>query len=335
MTNSQQIRAASLENYVEIARDLGLSSEDMLARAGLTLVEINDPDRLIPVESVRKLLQDSFVESNGQAVGLLLAKGRRFAHFGDLGLLSARSANVRAVLKTFEHFGHLHNQSLVYALRESEGMATVQLDLLLNNGHSISQSIELAIGVLFRVMALHLGDDWRPRQVCFTHVSPGNLQTHRAFFGITPRFSAEFNGLVCNAADLDRPVPYANPVVAAYIRQKLISQSASNRSLTDEVRQLCLILLPQGRCSIEQVARQIGVSRRTLHRGLQAECVTFSSLLLSIKSELALRYVRDSDMPLTEIAQLLGFSFLSAFSRWFRGRFQLSPDSFRAQRRSA
>jgi AraC-like DNA-binding protein len=97
------------------------------------------------------------------------------------------------------------------------------------------------------------------------------------------------------------------------------------------IRELIELLLPTGHCSIVQVARSLGVDRRTLHRRLADSGETFSSLLNEVRTELAERLVPNSRRSLTEIAEELGFSEPSALSRWFRGQFGCSPKEWRNQ----
>lgn len=97
------------------------------------------------------------------------------------------------------------------------------------------------------------------------------------------------------------------------------------------VRELIEVLLPTGHCSIVQVARSLGVDRRTVQRRLAGSGQTFSSLLNAVRAELAERLVPNPRRSLTEIAEALGFSEPSAFSRWFRGQFGCSPTEWRSQ----
>ncbi|MEU6769845.1 helix-turn-helix domain-containing protein [Streptomyces sp. NPDC046759] len=82
------------------------------------------------------------------------------------------------------------------------------------------------------------------------------------------------------------------------------------------MRELIEALLPTGRRSIEQIARSLGVDRRTVHRHLARSRETFSSLLHSTRAVLAEQFVAHPSRSLTEVSTLLGFSPLSAFSRW-------------------
>jgi len=71
------------------------------------------------------------------------------------------------------------------------------------------------------------------------------------------------------------------------------------------------------------------MSRRTLHRQLARDGESFSSNLSAVRNDLARRYVEDKELALSEVAHLLGFSELSALSRWFRAEFHCSPTSWR------
>ena len=97
--------------------------------------------------------------------------------------------------------------------------------------------------------------------------------------------------------------------------------SRADMTLADKVRWLVREMRPLGRCSIEKVAKHLGVDRRTVHRHLAQNGETFSSLVDDVRGELAEGYLRGSNRRLTDVADLLGFSALSAFSRWHKRHF--------------
>ena len=95
--------------------------------------------------------------------------------------------------------------------------------------------------------------------------------------------------------------------------------------MADTVRRLAAGLLPSGRCSLEHVAALLGLQGRTLQRQLAEEGVQFTELLHELRLELATRYLAEGRRPLTQVAQLLGFASISAFSRWYSNRTGTSP----------
>jgi len=79
-------------------------------------------------------------------------------------------------------------------------------------------------------------------------------------------------------------------------------------------------LLPTGDCSAEAVAQRFSIDRRSILRRLKSEGATYSDLLKQVRSELLEHYIENTDLSLTEIARLLGFTSLSALSRWKRSQ---------------
>ena len=207
----------------------------------------------------------------------------------------------------------------------------IREDLVVGRAAAVRQSTELALGVLFRLLTVFLGPNWRPRRVCFTHSAPKDRAVHWRIFGRRVEFDRDFDGIVCDARDLDVPNPGADPVMARYARQVLEASVGETRGSTaSDVRHLVFALLPAGHCGIDLVAHHLGVTRRTVHRQLALEGETFSAIVDGARRELAARYVDDGSRPLSEVSALLGFSAPSAFSRWYRQSFGVSA----AQRRS-
>jgi AraC-like DNA-binding protein len=174
--------------------------------------------------------------------------------------------------------------------------------------------------------------------VCFAHAAPKDVSTHLRVFGPCVEFNHDFNGIVCAKADLDARNAHADPAMARYAQQLLdaaLGPAGQAPTLLEDVRRAILLLLPSGRCSIEQVADSLGVVCRTVQRRLAEQGYTFSGLVNELRVELATRHVDDSDRPLTEVAALLGFSAPSGFSRWYHGQFGCSPTQARARRAAA
>ena len=99
-----------------------------------------------------------------------------------------------------------------------------------------------------------------------------------------------------------------------------------------QVRDSIVRLLHARECTVEQVALQFGVNRRTVHRYLAREGHTFSGILESVRRDLAPGYVGDRRRSLAEVSELLGFATPSSFSRWYRRNFGTNPATDRRPR---
>ena len=100
--------------------------------------------------------------------------------------------------------------------------------------------------------------------------------------------------------------------------------SRPDMTLADKVRWLVREMLPLAECSVEKVAQHLGVHRRTVHRHLARTGKTFSSLVGEERAELTGTHLKGNEGRPADVAVLLGFSGLSAFSRWHRRYFGIT-----------
>lgn len=123
--------------------------------------------------------------------------------------------------------------------------------------------------------------------------------------------------------DLHEPFISANDAMWSYFEPELtkrLSELDVDDSVSARVRSALAGLLPGGLFSIEDVAAELGLSKRTLQRKLADENTTFQKQLNSTRETLALHYVNNTEMTANDIAYLLGYaelnSFLRAFTVW-------------------
>lgn len=330
------IRSASLNGYVDLVRTLGADPRALLRKAGLSARLLQDPETPLPSDAVREALNLAADATGVEDFALRLAARRSLSNLGPISLVLREVATPREALDALCRYRKLLHASLLTRVEDDGDNTIVREDLLPSAGLPMRQSMELAVGVMFRTLKELTHPGWRPRKVCFTHAPPADAAAHRAFFGCNVLFDQPFNGIVCAAADLRRPRGEQEPGIARFARDYLESalQRRGNRA-GETCRELILALLPVGRCTADAVARRLRIDRRTLHRHLEAEGLTFSSVLDEVRRELALHHLRGSNLAAAEIAQLLGFSAPSGFSHWFRAHFGCSVVQWRKQHAQA
>ncbi|MFF4352870.1 AraC family transcriptional regulator ligand-binding domain-containing protein [Streptomyces sp. NPDC001530] len=327
------VRTAALSGYVELSRFLGIDPQALMKRVGLDTADLAVQDRWISGAATAQLLELSATASRHEDFGLLLAERRRFSNLGPISLVVREEPDVRSALEMLLRHEHMYNEALHTRLSQGNGLATLKVDLRLGEAMQARQATELAVGAYHRVLRGFLDPRWQPLSVWFTHAAPADSGTHRRLFGPGVEFDREFDGIVFYAGDLDAPNAMADPQLRTYARQYFEAIAVPrDTSEADRVRELIEALLPTGRCSVDQVARSLGVDRRTVHRHLASSGETFSSLLNTTRARLAEQFVANPRRSLTEISDLLGFSSLSAFSRWFREQFGCSAREWRNRR---
>jgi len=121
-----------------------------------------------------------------------------------------------------------------------------------------------------------------------------------------------------------------DPMIRTYTRRFLRSLPPPHtRDVVDRVRELVQLLLPLLRCTMRRVARALGVTKRTLHSLLAARQESFAAIVDDARAGLAERYVATDRYTISDVSDRLGFAAYSAFSRWFRWRFGISPTAWR------
>ena len=327
----RMIRSASLTGYDEVARAAGLEPAAMLRKFRIPPRCLWDPEVRVPVDSVRRLLEESAKRSGTENLGLMMAETRKLSDMGPLGLLIREQPTLRQALEACAHYANRLNEALFLHIEEAGSLVVVREELLFEGFGPARQSTELAIGVIFRVLRHFLGDVWRPRRVCFAHSQPRDRTAHNQLFGVRVEFGRDFNGIVCSRTDLAGSNAQADKGIARLAKQLLDSDAqAQQADISAHVRQAIVRMLSSGTCSIETVAQQMGIDRRTVHRRLLKEGQTFSQLQNSVKRELAARYLEDPRRRMAGVAELLGFSSLSGFSRWHREQFGATASAMRA-----
>src|SRR4051794_8043554 len=324
------VRCATLDGYVGLARSCGLDPARLMARVGLDIADLAVPDKWIPAADVGRLLENSAAASGLEDFGLRLAGLRRLATLGPLSVVLRQEPDLRSAMQLLTRYEHSYNEALRIRLDERGDLATVRLWFEFGEPTPTRQSLELATAALMGIVQELFGRRWEPLAVCFGHRAPASLATHHAVFGPRLQFGHEFTGLVLYTSELDAPNTALDPLLQPYAQlflQTLGDPKAP--TVTGQVRELVELLLPLGRCSTAHVARSLGVTERTLHRYLSAEGGTFSSIVHETREALAERYLANDRYSLTDVSSLLGFSAPSAFSRWFRTRFGVSPTQWR------
>jgi AraC-like DNA-binding protein len=323
------VRAATLTNFEAVASACGLDARALVAEVGLPGRSLADPDLMLPGAAVGALLELAAERAAEPAFGLRMAASRRLSNLGPLGLLLRDQPTLRQALEALVARIYLHNEAMSVSVVQDGHYVAIREEIVFEGGQSVRQAVELAVGTTFRLLGIFLGETWRPRMVTFRHPAPPSTVWHRHVFGDMVVFGQDFNEIVCNAADLEAANPGADPVMARYSQRLLERDPGVNPSMTDRVRRLIVLLLPRGHCRVETVGQHLGVDRRTVANHLSAESTTFSALVDEMRQDLLSRYLEDGSRSLSEVAMLLGFSELSAFSRWHRRRFGVAAREVR------
>jgi AraC-like DNA-binding protein len=150
-------------------------------------------------------------------------------------------------------------------------------------------------------------------------MEPEPAQAYRDFFG-APIEYAEVPSITFLAADAERPFLTANERMWDYFEPEFRRQLAdldAGAATAELVRAALVRLLPTGTATMRAVAADLALSTRTLQRKLEAETTSFQAVLQGTRAGLARHYLAQ-ELPVAEIAYLLGYDDTNSFYRAFR-----------------
>ncbi len=162
---------------------------------------------------------------------------------------------------------------------------------------------------------------------------PSSLAPYDAFLGVRIRRTEEAS-VTFRAADAIRPFLTSNETLWALfepeLRQRLADLAAAVTT-AKRVHAALLEGLPSGQVSMEAVATKLAMSKRTLQRRIEGEGTSFQAILRGVREALARHYLAKTQLPLSEIAFLLGFDEANSFHRAFRTWTGTTPDTLRRE----
>jgi AraC-like DNA-binding protein len=331
---AELVRVAALSGFFPVMQSFNFDPDPLLAEVGLSRRLLGNAEQMIPAKAAIRLLERGAKVTGYATFGLLMAESRRIADLGATSLLIAHQPTLRAALKALQQYRNRINSTLVLHLDNFDDSILIREDFALSEPMAMQQSSDLALGVLARLCKSILGDDWSAEMVCFTHPAPPptELAIYRRLFGCRPEFNSEFNGIVVKPGDLDRPNQRADEALAEHARKLIESVMSTERhSVTQQVEQSILLLMPAGLANIETCSDMLGSTVRTLQRNLDAEAVSFSGLLNNARIQSSTKYLSNRRMRITDIAEMLGYSSIGAFTRWHAQTFQMTPSQRRSE----
>ena len=311
--------------FVRALRKLGKLPAEVLDP-----LEELDPDERIPISVVHELLAGGIALSDDQDIGLKAAREIAPGDYGAVEYLARSAPTWGNAAATVGRYMRLINDAMRFSLYVEGEMGFIKLDSVIPLPRA---SADFQSGA-FQVSANHFWLEEPPRvEAWFTHPAPPDLREYALTFpGAILCFDAPFNGFAFQREFLDVPVHGADPQLHALIRkhaEALLSALPHAKNLTERVRDILTNQLAGGTPTLNYVAKQLGMSESTLARHLEDEGTTFKSLLEDLRRRLALAYIRRSELPISEIALLLGFSQAAAFHRAFRRWTGATPLEYR------
>ncbi|GAC1622265.1 MAG: AraC family transcriptional regulator [Nevskia sp.] len=323
------IRAESLHGYAALVTSLGGDPKRLLLRAGIDPVVLNRNDAFLPHHQQVQLVEDSAEQLACPDFGLRLAQRQNLEVLGLVAVAARSCRTMGDALALVERFVFVYAPALRFTTRPLPDRARLLLtiELELDRLGPRRQIMELAVGAMHSMLSnlpYHL------MEVHFSHSRVAEPAAYRKCFGSPVRFEQAHDGLIIPAQDLKLPIHEHNPQLELMATAYLESQFPSPLSATSvRVRDTLKRLLKVGAGSHQEVAAALAMHPRTLQRRLRDEQTSFDIIKDVVRRDLARHYLEQSQLPLSHITALLGYSEQSALTRSCQRWFGQTPRSLR------
>ncbi len=311
----------------------GIDEAGFLRSVGLDPDAAADPKAMVTDLVYYDLLERIAQKIDVTDLPLRTGASMRCDDYGALGLAFKAAPTLYGSYARVARYGRLWTSVVSYELRPLGDNVLFALHRAgpRRLGMRLSNEATLASAV---AIAREVATDGRfsPREVHLRHPAPRDISEHEAYFGCPLVFGSDQDGLVISPQAMNRANRLGDKGITQFLQAHLdedLAKLSEDLSLADRTKDIVARALSDGIPRMDDVARRLGLSVRSLHRRLAENGLTFQTVTEDARRELAEGLLRDEQFSIAEIAFLTGFSEQSAFNRAFKRWVGRTPARYR------
>jgi AraC-like DNA-binding protein len=314
-------RGAAARETLSYLDRRGIDAEPALSGAGISRRQLSEDDTGLPVPSQYRFLELAAAEANDQLLGLHVAAEMDIRAIGLLFYLTGSSPTVSEALENLARYSRTTNEALVGEISRQKDEVILAIRHLQELDEPHRQFFELLALWFIRTLHKETNRDFALLRVTFTHARNADLREVHRHLRCPVDFAQGVDSLVLPQRVVDLPIVSEDSQLLKILTahaDDLLAERHSLTALQSMVANQLASLLPSGESRAAVVARQLGMSPRSLTRHLADEGTTFSEILERLRQRLAARYLADNRMSVQQIAWLLGYSEVGAFNHAYK-----------------
>ena len=326
------VSASSARSLANFLVKKGYSKQTLEDETGLKFDELDQPDFRISLSAFHMLWDIAERLTKDRAIGLHLGAKSNPDEMGVVGHIFFNNATLGQALQQFERLYKLVNAGMRVEFKVDDNFA--HLNYICENPDDYSrQNMDRTMAVSITRARSFIQSQPKVEYVGFAHSEPEYVEEYDRLFQCPVKFDQDYCSIVFKKQFLDFELPKRNPYLHKVLTrhvETLLNKIRPKKSISDQVKQIVSKQLAKDAVDAENIASKLHMSRHTLYRKLKIEGHSFQELVESVRKEKAIRYIKEKRYSLSEIAFLLGFSELSAFSRAFKRWTGSSPAKYEA-----
>jgi AraC-like DNA-binding protein len=317
----------------------GVATSPALMAIGLNPRFAESPDSRVRGSVVERLWNYAVEQTGDEIIGLHMAEEYNPGALDILGYVVLSCQTVGEVLERVARYARILNDGMRIDLVREGQSAVLRCTYVDGTDNYLLRSPQHAIdatwGGLARELRRLASEPVLATSVWFRHEAP-RTATHRDEYhrvvGTAPRFAAAEDRFAIAVSHLDATLPSANAALLSVFDQHAeatLQTIAQSNSRAGEVARVVSQKLKGSVPVLDEVAKELAMSRRNLQRTLRESGTSYQALLDEVRRDLAIRHLANPATSAGQVGFLLGFSEPSAFHRAFKRWTGKSPSQFR------
>jgi AraC-like DNA-binding protein len=307
---------------------IGANAEPLLSQVELSRGQLTREGDGVSVAAQCRFLELAAIETDDPLLGLHVAAEMDVRDIGVLFYLTASSATVAQALGNLARYVGTTNEAALVEILPGKVETVLTARLMLEFDVPCRQFFEYVALEFIRALSRVTNRDFAPSRITFAHARNSGLREIHRLLRCPVDFTHATNSWTLPQSVMELPIVSEDSHLLQILEahaDDLLSERHTAAGLRSLVENQLLSALPSGRVQAAVVAQQIGMSARSFARRLAQEGTSFGDILDHLRNRLALRYLEDERISLQQIAWLLGYSELAAFSHAFKRWFGTSP----------
>lgn len=323
MLETPFVNSSFLSQFGELVLSRGGDANALAQVVGLPKEAINGVHMPIPFSQFIALLELAAQELSFPEISFSLAQRQDITILGPLGIMLDDCQTVADALDVIQQYMKIIVSGIELKTVENAGLLEFCLQCKLPSLYDKPQFQYYLLASVSKVLREIIGQKYNIRGCFFTR-NEHDVQKIKRFtqlLGCPVGFGSDQLKITIDSAVLKEPTLDIRNYITARMRLFMDSQE----EFLKQVSAVISIFLPSGKTDIDSIAKSMGYSARTLQRRLNDSSSSFKNLLDSVRLTHANQYLKNTQYSLTDIAILLGYSNLSAFTRAYRRWHGISP----------
>jgi AraC-like DNA-binding protein len=329
-TREYTVGAAWVRRLLDALSVVGFDARAYCRRRGWDLDRLGQTDVRLPWADTSALWQAAARATGDPHLGLHAAAGLPDRAESAFGYLVVSSPTLLDAVQLMIRYQALHFDGNALSMDDRDDHVALRVSLPASLPSSAHQTEYICV-LLKRMCAMVVGPAFGLLGVRFGHAGSAGPTEHERIFQCPVHFRQPENALLLARRMLSRASLFANRDIFESVRA-IAEQRLAELGSPDCVRQVRKVLAPllSGACRVEDVAKLLGLSRRSLQRRLAAEGSSFATVLDQTRRARALALIQRRDVTVAAIASDVGFADPRAFARAFHRWTGVTPSAFRA-----